>query len=122
MQRQGLPQFRAWMQSMGLGAREAGEYYKSGNFDKMIASMEAGKNKTIPDEKDMMHKYYSEARSYQNDKKTFIDNVKDSFTSEGVKVAIALDYFTSGDFEKDFKKMTADSKREVLKNLFTIGR
>jgi hypothetical protein len=119
MQRQGLPQFRAWVRSMGFGAREAREFYETGNFEKMIASMEAGTNKTVPSDKELMNTYYSEARSFQNDIKATIDIIKDAITTDGVEVALTLDYFTSGDFERDFKKLSPETRRGVLENLFT---
>lgn len=64
MRKQGVAPFRSWMKSMGFGAREARQAFETGNFDKMVDSMEAGKSKTSPDEKETMSQYFKEASQY----------------------------------------------------------
>lgn len=91
MQRQGLPQFRAWMQSMGLGAREAGEYYKTGNFDKMIASMEAGKSKTAPDQKEVLNMYFKEAQQYYSKTEVMGDKIVEFMTNLLSKFGVSIE-------------------------------
>lgn len=104
--------FRSWTQQMGgFGAAESRQMYESKSFEEFFSLIKQKQgNKTIPDDKEMMNKYFEDAKSFQNSVKTFIDSFKDLFTTGGIRVAADIEYFTSGQFKKDFGDLSVTDR------------
>ena len=125
MRSQGLTLYRSWMQSMGLGAKEARQAFESGDFEKAFEIMKSGKEKTIPSEKENLNKYFGEAQKYQSQVQSTLDEIKDLLKTEGIKIAEIFDLTFSGDFQEALKKLPDSPLRfapnyqlyQLLKNL-----